>query len=643
MPKQRRNPSFEPETYDMPDVRNVFFSKRVDAITPEDLGMRTLSVLYGGKWYRIVNVEKDVDESYLITPDGRRLLVPTNLEMTWTANIANGPPEGSMEGANELSFDAPVRPAGGIGKSSGLKRVPGGFMFGMRLATRAKLLELAQKIKDSGFIAGEYGWIMDTMEEEVMAKLGLTAIEARAIKNFIARQPSGMGELDSFLGIKTQGSFVHFKVAGPHTQRDQEIIKRDIELEQAAIDEYEGQLPDASDNLRAVLKHLIEEEEEHREELEKLTVLPKAEGMSYVNLKRVAELPTYEFGDPNAQYAATYLIEATAKHPGSGSNVFNLKIHVPISQEKPGDIGKAMWAVAGDFLSDYEKKYPKADLNFRIVDGPSPVQGEPMEPAPTGAYLPKKGSFVNFKKLADIHDIRDYYRKVRNIKTIQYIIDNADKIKQLLQEGQDGKRHRYKVIEELEKMYPGISRFIRYEYNDDTPVRTFEDSLKYRHLPYLKDLQEEISSAVKPEVPSYEFGGNIPGDQDKLIDYATLLSDEDFARVVKLYTHPTGSKKADDILTGAIDTLPPEKQDRLLMALSPKHASNRVLIPKRRISMSYVNLKRVAGFTDLPPGIAPGPSSNSKSSGEIEVIIQDQKRVKVIARVSNHALKGCGL
>lgn len=57
-------------------------------------------------------------------------------------------------------------------------------------------------------------------------------------------------------------------------ERDNEIIQRDIALEQAAIDEYEGQLPEASPELRAVLEHLIEEEKEHRKELEELSVIP---------------------------------------------------------------------------------------------------------------------------------------------------------------------------------------------------------------------------------------------------------------------------------------------------------------------------------------------------------------------------------
>jgi len=50
--------------------------------------------------------------------------------------------------------------------------------------------------------------------------------------------------------------------------RDYEIIKRDIELEQAAIDEYQGQLADASPELKKILEHLIIEEQEHRRELE---------------------------------------------------------------------------------------------------------------------------------------------------------------------------------------------------------------------------------------------------------------------------------------------------------------------------------------------------------------------------------------
>jgi len=56
------------------------------------------------------------------------------------------------------------------------------------------------------------------------------------------------------------------------TDRDKEIVQRDVELEQSAIDEYEGQLPDASPELQKVLKHLIDEEEGHRKELEEVKV-----------------------------------------------------------------------------------------------------------------------------------------------------------------------------------------------------------------------------------------------------------------------------------------------------------------------------------------------------------------------------------
>lgn len=55
-------------------------------------------------------------------------------------------------------------------------------------------------------------------------------------------------------------------------KRDAEIIKRDIELEQAAIDEYTGQLKDASPELKKVLEHLIQQEKEHRKELEQRKV-----------------------------------------------------------------------------------------------------------------------------------------------------------------------------------------------------------------------------------------------------------------------------------------------------------------------------------------------------------------------------------
>ena len=53
-------------------------------------------------------------------------------------------------------------------------------------------------------------------------------------------------------------------------ERDYEILKRDITLEQAAIDEYRGQLEDASPEVKRILEHLINEEEEHRKELEEL-------------------------------------------------------------------------------------------------------------------------------------------------------------------------------------------------------------------------------------------------------------------------------------------------------------------------------------------------------------------------------------
>ena len=50
--------------------------------------------------------------------------------------------------------------------------------------------------------------------------------------------------------------------------RDEEIVKRNVELEQAAIDEYRGQAQDASPDLKKVLDHTIEEEREHRQEFE---------------------------------------------------------------------------------------------------------------------------------------------------------------------------------------------------------------------------------------------------------------------------------------------------------------------------------------------------------------------------------------
>jgi rubrerythrin len=52
--------------------------------------------------------------------------------------------------------------------------------------------------------------------------------------------------------------------------RDMEIIRRDIELEQAAIDEYTGQLETASPAVKKVLEHLIKEETEHKQELMEL-------------------------------------------------------------------------------------------------------------------------------------------------------------------------------------------------------------------------------------------------------------------------------------------------------------------------------------------------------------------------------------
>ena len=54
--------------------------------------------------------------------------------------------------------------------------------------------------------------------------------------------------------------------------RDEEIKNRGITLEQAAIDEYTGQLEAASPELRKVLEHIIEEEKQHRQELEEVAV-----------------------------------------------------------------------------------------------------------------------------------------------------------------------------------------------------------------------------------------------------------------------------------------------------------------------------------------------------------------------------------
>lgn len=50
--------------------------------------------------------------------------------------------------------------------------------------------------------------------------------------------------------------------------RQEEIKNRDIELEQAAVDEYRGQMEDANPELAKVLDHLIDEEREHKEHLE---------------------------------------------------------------------------------------------------------------------------------------------------------------------------------------------------------------------------------------------------------------------------------------------------------------------------------------------------------------------------------------
>jgi len=55
--------------------------------------------------------------------------------------------------------------------------------------------------------------------------------------------------------------------------RDEEIVKRDVELEQAAIDEYRGQKEDASPKLKKVLDHTIEQEREHRNEFEQKKVM----------------------------------------------------------------------------------------------------------------------------------------------------------------------------------------------------------------------------------------------------------------------------------------------------------------------------------------------------------------------------------
>jgi rubrerythrin len=50
--------------------------------------------------------------------------------------------------------------------------------------------------------------------------------------------------------------------------RDAEIVARDINLEQSAIDEYTGQLETASPELRMIIYHLINEERDHKKMLE---------------------------------------------------------------------------------------------------------------------------------------------------------------------------------------------------------------------------------------------------------------------------------------------------------------------------------------------------------------------------------------
>jgi|GEM_PF-4747929 len=51
--------------------------------------------------------------------------------------------------------------------------------------------------------------------------------------------------------------------------KDSEVIRRDVELEQSAIDEYTEQLKSVSPELQTILKHIIKEEKEHKEMLEK--------------------------------------------------------------------------------------------------------------------------------------------------------------------------------------------------------------------------------------------------------------------------------------------------------------------------------------------------------------------------------------
>jgi len=62
--------------------------------------------------------------------------------------------------------------------------------------------------------------------------------------------------------------------------RDAEIVKRDVEQEQAAIDEYRGQKEDASPALKEVLDHAISQEKEHRKEFEAKKVSRKAAALT---------------------------------------------------------------------------------------------------------------------------------------------------------------------------------------------------------------------------------------------------------------------------------------------------------------------------------------------------------------------------
>lgn len=85
---------------------------------------------------------------------------------------------------------------------------------------------------------------------------------------------------------------------------------------------------------------------------------------------RKPQLPIHEFSEYYLYRPITYLMKVTADFPNLASNQFILKITLNSDQVETGQIAKKMWKLVKDFLAEYEKTYPEADVDFKLIDGP---------------------------------------------------------------------------------------------------------------------------------------------------------------------------------------------------------------------------------------------------------------------------------